>query len=182
MILIGITGPARSGKDTFALALRVAHGFEQFSFAAPIRQFVSGLTGLSMSAITDSAAKDEPLDWLDGKSPREMMQTLGTEWGRNMIHPELWIRYAMRRVKAAAFGDRIVFSDVRFENEAKAIRDAGGFILHITRDSAAKVRGHASEAGVDMHPSDLVFSNDGGLLELDVAAEGLVRMLEYVHG
>ncbi|MEU9859193.1 hypothetical protein AB0E19_38720, partial [Streptomyces sp. NPDC047974] len=90
MKIIGITGRARSGKDTLAEFLVSDHGFVKLSFAAPIRAFVADITGLPVSAMEDGPLKEEPLDWLNGQTPRRLMQTVGTEWGREMIDRDLW--------------------------------------------------------------------------------------------
>lgn len=58
-------------------------------------------------------------------------------------------------------GERMIISDVRFDNEAEFVRSKGGVILHVTRDYAPKVEPHASEAGIRMSSMDLYVANDG---------------------
>ncbi|WP_441295042.1 hypothetical protein [Luteibacter sp. 9135] len=57
----------------------------------------------------------------------------------------------------------VVFSDVRFENEAQMIRSTGGTIVHIERSGAEAVSAHASEQGVAQQSDDLRFDNSGAL-------------------
>jgi hypothetical protein len=96
-----------------------------------------------------------------------MMQTLGTEWGREMIHPELWIRACQRRIQVAIDrGQCVVISDVRFKNEADAIRSVGGTILRVVRVTNESQDSHASEAEIESIHSDFLLSNDSDLYTL----------------
>jgi hypothetical protein len=111
------------------------------------------------------------MQWCD-RSPRHLMQTLGTEWARNSVHPDFWILLAQKELDAHHFnGSGIVYTDVRFDNEADFIRRNGGLVIHIKRKHgpgvAAHAAAHASEAGVMFHPDrDEVISNDGTIAEL----------------
>lgn len=132
-LLIGFAGRKRSGKTTAAELLMAHHGFAGVSFAQPMRRFVADLLGITLAELEQ--VKEEPVDWLDGEAtPRHMLQTLGTEWGREMVHPELWVRTTMRAADdLRSNGYAVAISDVRFENEAKAIAARGGFVVEITR-------------------------------------------------
>lgn len=163
MKIIGITGRARSGKDTLAGYLVENHGFAKITLAGPIRRFVGELTGLSEAELTDGPLKEAPLAWLGGVSPRRMMQTLGTEWGRNMIADELWLLVAQRQIELAKRNGMagVVISDVRFDNEAEFVRALGGRIVGLLRDGSGAVEAHVSEAGVDSRLVDATFQNSG---------------------
>lgn len=168
MKIIGITGPARSGKDTLAgEILRLADNGTRMSFAAPIRSFIAGLLDVTVSELEDGFIKESPQADFGGKSPRQMMQTLGTEWGRELIDQNLWITVARRKLQGLAAVHRsvrpdvVVFSDVRFENEAAMIRSAGGTIIHLSRRDAVPVNSHVSEAGVLRAVEDRAIQNDG---------------------
>lgn len=104
---------------------------------------------------TENKEKEIPLF---GRSLRYIMQTLGTEWGRELIHPDIWVRLA----EAALFerGERMIISDVRFDNEAEFVRSKGGVILHVDRILAPKVEAHASEIGIRQSPMDMYVLND----------------------
>lgn len=148
-MLIGLTGPARSGKDTVGDYLIAKHSFNRLSFAGPLKAML--MVGLNLDREqVNGNRKEEPIDWLDGVTPRSLMQTLGTEWGRQQ-HPDLWLRIAEQRIVRAGPETDIVFTDVRFDNEAKMIRSYGGNIFHISRNDVeiiSGVKGHASESGV----------------------------------
>jgi hypothetical protein len=151
-MLIGIAGNKQSGKTTLANALSERFGLKHLSFAAPIRAFVCELLGWSEAELEER--KEHPIPWLDGTTARHMMQTLGTEWGRNAVHPELWVRRLARQIDDA--GGRAVISDLRFRNEAETIIARGGIVIRLHR--AHNTDPHPSEARL---PSDLVHCEVG---------------------
>src|SRR4051812_35641591 len=113
MKIIGITGQARSGKDTLAGALiEIAESGVKMSFADPLRAFVSTVTGVPHAELVDGPKKEAPLTEFGGRSPRQMMQTLGTEWGRDLIHADIWITVARRRLESYLACDDILRPDV----------------------------------------------------------------------
>jgi hypothetical protein len=99
-----------------------------------------------------------------------LLQTLGTEWGRGTVHPEIWIRIAMERAAQHLTFNGVVITDVRFDNEAQAIIDAGGEVWRVARpgwrclaDASAT---HSSEAGVSDHLITRTIDNSGSLDDL----------------
>lgn len=173
-MIIGIAGLARVGKDTLADYLARVHDFDKYSFARPIKQAVQVMFGLD-DRHTDGELKEVTLSEL-GKSPRELMQTLGTDWARDMVHQDAWLISAQMRIKQEDTG-HVVFSDVRFENEAAWIRGLGGVVIHMRRSFAMSVRAHVSEAGVALANGDFQFDNDGPLQALFARGDALVRSL-----
>ena len=158
--LLGITGKAGSGKSTAAEYL-VQNGWHRIKFADPLKDMLRAI-GLDNRHI-EGELKELPCDILSGATPRHAMQTLGTEWGRGMIHPDLWIDLARRKISLAmASGLSVVVDDVRFENEAQVIRDLGGMVLGLERHGAG-AGGHVSESGVSC---DLTYHNAGTVAEL----------------
>ena len=146
--LLGITGKARSGKDTAADFL-VANGWVRYRFADPLKAAIRVMFGLT-EVHTDGVYKERPIPWL-GVSPRQLMQTLGTEWGREMIRDDIWLRVADKILidveDQGAIG--VVIPDVRFPNEAAWIRNHGGTVVELKRTAAEQVHAHVSEAGID---------------------------------
>lgn len=170
MTLIGIAGHKQAGKSTLAGFLSRTLGIPQDSFAAPIRRAVADILGISPEVL--ELRKETPVEWLGGKTPREMMQTMGTEWGRTMVHHELWIRSLIHR-KA---GDGVIIGDVRFPNEAHAILTNGGIVLRVTRPGHQSDDRHSSE---DPLPDRLVsheIENDGP------PADMFQRALSFIQG
>lgn len=158
--LIGLAGRARSGKDTSANYLAQTLGWDTYAFADPIKDMLTPVFGHHFR----SGNREEPFEWL-GKSPRQLMQTLGTEWGRELIHPHLWILLANERLKVLReSGSGLIISDVRFQNEADWIRSEGGIVVEVRRPDLEKVQEHKSEQWeVD---ADVVIDNDGDLYTL----------------
>lgn len=157
-MIIGLCGAAGSGKNTVGELICGIADAKWLSFAEPIYAAVAAITGMTAEEFSDRTVKERPIEWL-GKSPRELLQTLGTEWGRNSVHQEIWIRRAMRR--AERMGGLVVITDVRYDNEAEAIRASGGVVWEIRRQGAGIPGGHASEAGVADDLIDLRIENDG---------------------
>jgi len=172
--LIGIAGRARSGKDTVANFIIAAIGGYRYSFADPIRAMLAPL-GVDMNDPYWQARKEDVIPAL-GVSPRRMMQTLGTEWGRNLINPDLWLVMAHQRLLRN--GPGMVISDVRFENEAAWIRKHGGRIIHVIRPEAKAVEAHASEDGIEMQDTDARLFNSGTLEELQLSVRELLHVYD----
>lgn len=182
-IIIGFAGKAGAGKSTAARILRDHAGFEVLSFAAPLKAMCRafGLTPAEMTIL-----KEVPLERLNWKSPRQFQQLLGTDFVRGMIGPDVWVdcwREGLAKIILSALADILVcVDDVRFENEAAAIRSEGGIVVCIEREGAGSATGgdHASELGV---VPDVTLQNDGdeghlaaqvlGLLNRQFAAEAL---------
>lgn len=169
--IIGIAGKARSGKDTVANFV-VAHlGGYVYSFADPIRRMIAQL-GVDMSDPYWQEHKEDIIPAL-GVSPRHMMQTLGTEWGRELINKDLWVAMARQRLLHSGAG--MVIPDVRFDSEAEWIRRAGGIVIHVRRCNVAAVKEHSSESGVTILPEDFVLPNNGSLEDLQFAVRSLLH-------
>lgn len=143
--IIAFTGLAGSGKSTAAAHLVSQRGFTRIRFAGPLKAMMAAL-GLTHEQI-EGSEKEQPCELLGGKTPRWAMQSLGTEWGRDMIAPDLWIR-AFNVALANTRPDMpVVVDDCRFPNEAAAIHKAGGVLIRIERPGAgAGAAGHSSEA------------------------------------
>ena len=170
-VIVGITGLPRSGKDTVADFLIAKHpGTYKYSFAEPIVNMLNA--GFNQDFRSDywTERKKEPIPLL-GKSPRELMQTLGTEWGRDHIHPDLWVFLAAQRFLKAGSG--MIIPDVRFENEADFVRSRGGVLLHMSKFDAPLPNGHVSNAPVKQLERDIFVCNDGDLTTLQHNVEGI---------
>lgn len=162
--LIGLAGCKGVGKDTAADHLVRNHGFVKIALADPLRDGLKAMLGLSDQRFDDRNLKEAQIDWL-GASPRQLLQTLGTEWGRNYIARDLWLRVAARRIDALPPGAHVVVSDIRFEDEAAWVRKQGGQLWHIRRDIQASDP-HSSEQGIALQPGDVEIFNTGSLAQL----------------
>lgn len=161
--VFGVTGKARSGKDTVANFIVAAIGGYRYAFADPIRAMLRAGFGIDMSDPYWQERKEVPIAAF-GKSPRQIMQTLGTEWGRDLVHTDIWVLMAQQKLLNNGAG--MVISDVRFENEARWVRKLGGVVIHVVRSDNAEVNPHASEGGVTLADTDKLVTNAGSLEEL----------------
>lgn len=167
--VVGLSGPIGSGKDTLADALVSAHGFQKVAFGSALRAAASLLYAIPMHYFLDRELKETPLEALDGRSPRRILQLLGTEVGR-AIHTDLWTRRLALSITALAepMGRPcFVVSDVRMQNEVDLIRSipdgTQGNIRRPDQDAVAhaKGNGHASESGFTYCAADISFVNEG---------------------
>ena len=170
MKLIGLIGRARVGKDTVAHYLARRYKFSHIAFADPMKEMLEvTFPGINFR----DGDREQPIDWL-GKSPRQLLQTLGTEWGRNCINPYIWILIAEQKIKAATRS--LAISDVRFHNEADMILKNGGELWHIQRDGAEGINDHVSENYKWNGYPTKVIDNNAGLEDLFLKVE------EAYHG
>jgi hypothetical protein len=157
VVIIALSGPAGSGKNTVASMLRHIASFDaittEMAFADPMKAFAKEIFDFTHHQLYGpSEARNGP----DGRytrpdgtplTPRFALQTLGTEWGRN-CDPELWVKYALRKAaEREVAGEVIIITDCRFANEAKAVRAVGGQVWFVDRPSLS-VDTHPSEAGM----------------------------------
>ena len=87
------------------------------------------------------------------------MQILGTEFGRELVSPNIWVRALEKRIDD---GKNYVIDDVRFPNEAAMIHSHGGKVVRIYRPSqeeAAAKDKHVSESGLDSEQIDCELRN-----------------------
>lgn len=174
-LLIGFTGPKRAGKTLATELLMSLHGVAGIGFAQPMRVFVAELLGLSLDELEEFKEKQVP-GLPEGITIRKMLQTLGTEWGRNTIDPDFWVKVAMRNVDMALdAGYAVAITDVRFPNEATAIRERGGVIIEITREGTAYSDGHVSDQRLPAEMIDYTVANDGDPGDLYKAVAEVLR-------
>lgn len=167
MNLIGLYSPAPScGKTTVANILH-EFGYSRAPFAAPLKRMACKF----LTEIGYDHAEADRLVWGDkeflipelGVTVRHILQTLGTEWGRQCIHESLWI-YAWSR--SLQEHPKACVDDVRFFNEAMEIKARGGQMWLILRPDVEYVTTHASEGGLAGFQFDAVIENDGSLDDL----------------
>lgn len=178
-MIIGLTGKKQSGKSTVASYLEQEHVFLPMAFATPLKTALVVMFGWSERHMEGDLK--EVIDPLTGVTPRHAMQTLGTEWGRNLIHPDIWLRLMEHNIKANPNTD-IVITDVRFENEATLIRNLGGVIVHVSRESE-HVDLHQSEAGIKIDEArDYIVRNDKDIPALYQYVDVILELIKEEQG
>jgi hypothetical protein len=176
-IIIALSGPAGSGKSTAAEYLARHHGFARTRFAAPLKAMMGafysslGFTADDIAVRIEGSLKERGCPHLCGKTPRLAMQTLGTEWGREILGASFWVD-AWRETAARVLdeGGKVVVEDCRFDDEAIAVRALGGIVIGI-KGRGGISGGHKSEAGVD---ADVTIWNDGTPEILHARLDGIL--------
>ena len=176
-MIVGLAGYLKSGKSEVARALQ-DKGFQRMRFAQPLKDMIKAL-GLT-DAHVDGHLKEEPCELLCGRTPRWAMQTLGTEWGRDLIHSEIWITlWRARALAVLGNGGKIVVDDVRFHNELRAVRELDGEVWRVNRPGLVH-QAHVSESYIgEMNPDrELMNTRDIEYLRRQVfeALEEKVRL------
>lgn len=173
-IIVTLTGRAGSGKDTAADYLVQHFGFIKLSWAGPLKAAMAAM-GFPEPANRDDKEKLIPgfdFTW------RRAAQTLGTEWGR-ALDKDIWVKIRTAQIAAAPAGSRFVIADTRFENEAAAVRDIGGQVLHVQGRAAdlGAAAAHVSEEPVAILDDDWMLLNDEGIEYLHAQLEAMMGAL-----
>lgn len=176
MKLIAFSGAMGSGKSTAIKMLGQLYdgGTVNVKFAQPLYDI--------QEAIYDriSIAYQRPEDFV---KDRKLLQWLGTDWGRS-IDERLWVRLWKDAVcdPKNVYADAIITcDDCRFDNEAKAVKELGGFVVKVISDKTRieKVNtGHASEAGISNEYVDAIIDNSG---DLDQLRESLLSLNSLLY-
>jgi hypothetical protein len=173
--LIGLTGYAQSGKDTVASILVEKYGYTRIAFADKIRDFLYGINPMVACSPTGylqdlvnlvgwDNAKQEP-------QVRRLLQDLGIS-ARELLDENIWITTALGKVDK---DDRVVVTDVRFENEAMMIKLMGGQLWRVKRVGFGPVNEHVSESELDGYKVNQIFVNNGTLEDLEVLVTTRMR-------
>lgn len=133
---IGLSGFAGSGKTAAALYLESEYGFTRLHIADTLRGM---LRVLLQDLGYDTWQRHEYLEgqWKEsiipelGVTSRHAQITLGTEWGRNLIHDDLWQR--CWEARASRLDQPAMNDSVRFPNEEDGIHSRHGFTIMIVR-------------------------------------------------
>lgn len=179
MIIIGLTGKAGSGKDeTVIQYFKREHPLAQkIALADAVKHSAAAFFKEPISMFYES--KDEISEqW--GISYREMLQKLGTDFARNLIHEDFWVQMLDTKLKGIPSSIELVFvPDVRFDNEADWVHHMGGAVVEVVRQVESNLteeeQTHASESGVSAHLIDYRIENDDTVEKL---GEKLAKFLE----
>jgi hypothetical protein len=176
-MIIGLTGYAQSGKDTVANILVENYGYQRIAFADPIRTLLYEANpmlkeGYRVQGLVDVYGWDKVK--VDYPEARDLLQRLGVG-ARKTFGDMFWVQQALRQVY---FEGSYVITDVRFPNEAKAIRQCNqehSQIWRIKRAGFDAVNAHESESAMDGEKVDQIFVNSGTLDDLKVLIQTRMR-------
>lgn len=121
-----------------------------------------------------------------GCSARHILQTLGTDWGRAQVSETIWLDHMQRRIEALKqktnwLPCKVVIDDVRFDNEARLIKNLDGLIIKIERGDTPS-DSHVSERGISDDLVDIVIENQGTVTDLGLVVEEIVRDRSILSG
>jgi hypothetical protein len=174
--LIGLYSPRpRSGKSTTAEILVRDYNYKIKPLAGPLKRMIERFlfeAGFTVVEIDEymTEKKEEMIhgNWDRPLTMRYLLQTLGTEWGREHLGENIWINVWEKSLDFSNCKG-IVADDVRFLNEANAIRERGGEIWCVVRDveSLESTLKHASEGGLDKFEFDKYIFNSSTMEHLE---------------
>ena len=194
MTVIGLAGPARSGKNTAAEVLVQEFDFMRLSFSDALYREVAFAFRVPEALFRDDSTKDvrnallrpsfcDDFDFISvlrqhypqigptqRLSPRQVLQWWGTEYRRAQA-PNYWVdrlRANIEEYATVSFGAlRVVVDGVRFHNEVSCIRSFPGAQLWLVdRNEAREVNRHDSEEHFRSFAYDAVVGNNGSTEEL----------------
>lgn len=200
-MIIGICGFQGSGKDTIADYLQNIYGFKRDSFAATLKDAVAAVFGWDRELLEgrtrESRSWREQVDpWWANRlnmpdlTPRLVLQKWGTEVARKSWHDDIWIASLENKLSKAQ--NDIVITDVRFPNEIKAVRDAGGVVIRVVRGPDPEwyeIAGHANQGRknfqeqlkiYNIHPSETAWIGTHFDAVIDNNADGLDPLFAQV--
>ena len=184
-MIIGLGFKARVGKDTVAAHLVNNYSFVQESFAYPLKEYI----GRQICGFNDKqlyGAWKETIDPEWEMTPRQMLQLVGTDALRKIVHDDFWVIPMRRKLKEHIRNERhIVISDVRFFNEIKMVKSLNGLIVKIDRANPDKISGvdkHSSEFQLENYNDwDLTLNNNGTLEELYHRVDEMMKQSRFYN-
>ena len=170
MNIIGISGPAQSGKDTVANVLVDEFNFTKVSFADGVRDFMVRLDPmlehLNGNPVRLSTLLRDLYDWewlKANTNARDHMVAIGAG-AREVMGNDVWIRTAFLKMQQEPWRSYVI-PDCRYANEAYEIRRRGGEVWGVTRPGFDPV--NAEEArSLKMFTADRAVLNGRGMDDL----------------
>jgi len=174
-LLIGLVGKKQSGKDTMADYMisysneHYHHNFIKMSFAQPLKAIVKELFSLQEEQLHDPTKKETVIpEW--NKTPRQLLQWLGTDILKKYVGDDIFIIHLENRIKQERErnpGIGIIVTDVRFENEAALVRKLNGTLIRVQEEQTIaldeitqKQDMHISETGSEKIDTNFTIYNN----------------------
>ena len=176
-LLIGISGRAKAGKDSFASAL-VQRRFQRIAFADALKIATAVIANEPTHLYFDEVAKELHTDAL-GMTRRKALQAVGKAV-RDSLGEQVWVNRTLADWASRGKPDTVI-TDVRYPNEALAIRQRGGTVIRINREGAGlagELAQHESEQRLSDDLVDIEVFNDGTLGDLHAEARKIVAILQ----
>lgn len=164
-MIIGLMGYAQSGKDSVAEILVNDFGYIRFAFADKVRELLYEMNPNFRDTLLQQAV--DKYGWDEVKQDlavRRMLQNLGVG-ARKIFGQNFWVNQVIDQFKLE-YSKNIVITDVRFTNEANAIKEKNGELWRIKRPGVEAVNSHFSETELNEYKVDQTLNNGGNLNEL----------------
>lgn len=198
MIIVGITGKKRSGKDTAAAALVEQRGFVRVGFADALKKMALAVDPVVYVGNNGGHARlhhiVECVGWERAKDEypevRRLLNKLGTNGVRDIIGADSWInawqrqvnelptvqRYEMRSRGRTLVTARpnVVVPDVRFLNEASSVLEYPSLVIRVVRPGLDTNDTARSETEMDEIDPDVAVINDGTAEQLQAKVLAIV--------
>lgn len=178
-------------------------GWQTRKFAGKLKDIASHLTGIDIEDFEDQEFKKTNLgkEWWttcdEGYQPmtvRDFLQKLGTDAMRMGLHPNVWVNALMAdyqkelRIETdhpysehlTAKYPNWIITDVRFPNEAQAIKDKGGIIIRIDRPGVSPINDHPSETGLDDWKFDYKIANLSDIYTLKETVREILKHAKII--
>ena len=128
-MLVGVTGKAYSGKDTFYEAVSNIQPCTRIAFADTLKNAATEIFGFDVAQLHGPLKEEIDPYW--DTSARDILIRFG-EGMRQLMGEDVWVKSAFR--KPMPEDQAVIVTDVRFPNEADYIRERGGLIVQIVRE------------------------------------------------
>jgi hypothetical protein len=182
-IIIGIGHKKGVGKDTVANRLVDTHGFIRMSFADPLKEACRIIFHFTDAQLYGDLKEVVDKRW--GKTPRQILQMFGSDALRNIIDRDVWIKSLRFKIESKVLAEptkqlKIVVPDVRFPNEAEAIKAMdGGHLWKVTRELLTnEFSFHESEIALDHFKNwDEILINNDTMASLYQKADHLLAQI-----
>lgn len=180
-LFIGLGHYSRTGKDTFAnyltaaLAERAPHlRVRKRSLAWKLKEITYDLyswAGMMPPEHYETRDGEKDRDVLLpalGMTPVDVWVAFGTKAVRHHVYDRTWLDYLLRGDHQT---DVLIVPDVRFPNEADAIKEAGGINIKIVRPGYGPRKTIADRALLGYTGWDYVLGSRGSMEALNVATQ-----------
>ena len=172
--VVAFFGPLHCGKSSAAGLLIEKYGFLRHSVGDAPKEMLRVL-GLDDRHLYGDL-KEVPCEMLNGKTPRYALQTIASQWGRELIDRAIWVKRWYRFLPPNA--TRLVVDDVRTHEGADYFVEQGAMVIKIVRpdlDMDDDQRKHDTERHFDTMAHTHTITNDGTLDEFVAKVDALVE-------
>jgi hypothetical protein len=183
-MIIGLSGKIGSGKSTVSEIFQ-QNGYYLDSFANSVKDVSNIIFGFDRNKLDGLTKEDR--EWREKPdekysllleksfSPRDSLILIGTNFGRNLIHKDVWIETVFNRYNLNQ-NKKLLITDVRFPNEYDSIKKRNGVIIRLERNNLNLIN-HESETSLDNHEFDFIIYNNGTIDELKEKIITIIKKL-----